>query len=163
MDNKSIYLGLGTNRGTKLRNIQTAVEMIRRRIGDVFSISSVYITEPWGFTDDQFFLNQVVGVKTELSPGELVHKTKEIEIELGRRKRGKGYQSRTMDIDILFYADEVVDYEDLKIPHPLIQERKFVLVPLAEIAGSYIHPVYQQSIEYLLRQCKDQKQVKRFP
>lgn len=159
MEDKIAYLGLGTNRGDRKENLVKAVETIAKTIGKIISESAVYLTEPWGFTDDQYFLNQVIGVITHLSPSGVLQKIKIIETELGRNRSGKRYEPRTLDIDILFYNDQIIDHKDLKIPHPALQDRKFVLVPLAEIAGGYIHPVFHKSVSILLSECKDQKKV----
>jgi 2-amino-4-hydroxy-6-hydroxymethyldihydropteridine diphosphokinase len=160
MEYEIVYLGLGSNRGDRIGYLETAVGMITKKIGKVFSKSSIYMSEPWGFMDDHFFLNQVIWVKTLLSPLEVLDTIREIENELGRKRSGKGYKARTMDIDILLYSDKVIDLQNLKIPHPLLPDRNFVLIPLAEIAGSYIHPVLKKSVDCLLKECNDQKQVK---
>jgi 2-amino-4-hydroxy-6-hydroxymethyldihydropteridine diphosphokinase len=161
MDNYMVYLLLGSNLGNREYFINEAIRLIREKIGNLVSKSSVYETEPWGFTGKQYFLNQATGVVTSLSPRELLAVTTGIEHELGRTRRGKKYQNRTIDIDILFYEDRIIDSEDLKIPHPLLQERKFVLVAMAEIAGDFIHPVLHKSIRLLLDECKDTKAVRR--
>ena len=161
MEEKIVYLGLGTNRGDKPGNLERAINLIAERTGNIFSRSSVYITEPWGFSDDEYFLNQVVGVKTAMEPMPLLISIKEIENGLGRHRTGTGYQPRTIDIDILFYNDLISQTSDLKIPHPLLHERKFVLIPLAEIAGENIHPVYKKSVHALLAECQDQSNVEK--
>ena len=148
------YFSLGSNLGNRDEYLDHAIRLISERIGQIVKKSSVYETDPWGFNADVPFLNRVVEAETELTPEELIREILGIEQELGR-VRGDGYTSRTIDIDILFYGDQVVSTSDLKIPHPSIQDRRFVLVPLCEIAGRFIHPVLDTSISDLLEFCKD--------
>ena len=148
------YFSLGSNLGNRDEYLDHAIRLISERIGQIMKKSSVYETDPWGFNADVPFLNRVVEAETELTPEELIREILGIEQELGR-VRGDGYTSRTIDIDILFYGDQVVSTSDLKIPHPSIQDRRFVLVPLCEIAGRFIHPVLDTSISDLLEFCKD--------
>ncbi|MBR7086812.1 MAG: 2-amino-4-hydroxy-6-hydroxymethyldihydropteridine diphosphokinase [Prevotella sp.] len=158
-----VYLGLGSNMGDRRQNIEKAVALIGKRVGEVVRQSSLMETEPWGFASDNLFLNGVILCQTELSPREVLQATQKIERELGRRKkksplqlpqkgerevlmsysplstrRGVGgeapnYQDRPIDIDILLYDDLNIDEPDLKIPHPLMHERDFVMIPLREI------------------------------
>jgi 2-amino-4-hydroxy-6-hydroxymethyldihydropteridine diphosphokinase len=159
MGDTIVYIGLGSNRGDRMAHLEKAMERIADRIGKICLKSSVYATEPWGYEDDRFFLNMALEVETLLSPASILLEIRSIEQELGRIRGVQGYQGRTIDIDILFYNDLVIRSTDLVIPHPLLQERKFVLVPLAEIAGNYIHPVFNKSVATLLNECPDQKQV----
>lgn len=156
-----LYLLLGSNLGKKKEQINTAVELIGERIGKVTALSSFYETEPWGFDSDDLFLNMAVEITTLLSPEEVIRKTSQIEDQCGR-KRSDVYSSRTLDIDILFYDDVVLDKDDLKIPHPRLQERRFVLVPMAEIAPELVHPVFRKTMRELLQGCPDQKGVRLF-
>ena len=129
-----VYLGLGTNQGNKYKNIQNAVSAISNNCGNVISKSSIYESSPWGFIAEGSFYNSVVLIQTELSPKELLFFCQKIEVELGRKKKTiLGYESRIIDIDILLYDQINVDIEDLKIPHPLIDDRVFVLKPLIEL------------------------------
>ena len=139
------YLGLGSNLGDKQVNIRKAIQMIGERVGKVLRQSALIETEPWGFESENKFLNGAILVETELSPHELLKTTQQIERELGRKKkksslnvylskclskRQKSYTDRPIDIDILLYDDLTVDEPDLKIPHPLMYERDFVMIPL---------------------------------
>jgi len=137
-----VYLGLGTNLGEKNRNLTNAMEIVSSEVGVILSQSGFYNSKPWGFESDNDFLNMVVLVETNLSPLELLVKTQAIERNLGRTaKSGEGYVDRLIDIDILLYDNLIIDQTMLKIPHPLIAERDFVLVPLVEIAPDLVHPV----------------------
>lgn len=142
-----VYLGLGTNIGNKRKNMVTAAALLAERAGDVLSLSSFYETEPWGFASENTFLNAALELETACSSMELLRLTQQIEREMGRTQKSDGsYHDRIIDIDILLYGNEVVHHEDLVVPHPLMQQRLFVMQPLAEIAPSLVHPVLQKSM-----------------
>ena len=132
----TVYLGLGTNLGDKESNLDEAVAEINKRVGEVTSLSAYYATEPWGFESEHSFLNAVCCVRTALSPLEVLHATQDIECSLGRLKKSVGgqYSDRPIDIDILLYDDLHIDTPELTVPHPLMWERDFVMIPLKEIA-----------------------------
>lgn len=129
------YLSLGTNLGDKRKNIAVAIKNIGELVGDVVRQSALYETEPWGFRSDNRFVNAAVCVDTQLSPRRLLEVTQRIEREMGRTLKSDGgeYHDRIIDIDILLYGDLHIDEPDLKIPHPLMHERDFVMTPLNEI------------------------------
>ena len=129
------YLSLGTNLGDKRKNIAEAIKNIGELVGDVVRQSALYETEPWGFRSDNRFVNAAVCVDTQLSPRRLLEVTQRIEREMGRTLKSDGgeYHDRVIDIDILTYDDVEIDEPDLKIPHPLMHERDFVMTPLNEI------------------------------
>jgi 2-amino-4-hydroxy-6-hydroxymethyldihydropteridine diphosphokinase len=131
-----VYLGLGTNLGDKEANLKAAIEEIRKRVGEVTSLSAFHASEPWGFKSENLFLNAVCCVSTNLSPIDVLHTTQEIERELGRLKKSinRIYSDRVIDIDILLYDDLHIDTPELTIPHPLMWQRDFVMIPLREIA-----------------------------
>ena len=138
----TVYLGLGTNLGNKEENLNTAVEKIKEKIGEVTSLSSFLETAPWGFESENGFLNAALCVETQLNPHQVLSILKEIELEMGRTSKSvnRVYSDRIIDIDILLYDDLILNTEDLVIPHPLMTERDFVMIPLLEIAGEVIHP-----------------------
>ena len=154
------FFSIGSNRGEKKKNLARAIKYINLSIGHTIDLSGIYESEPWGFESNENFLNMAIEVITDLSPEEVLKKCLEIELKLGRvRNNQEGYASRTIDIDILFYADTILKTADLVIPHPLIHQRRFVLEPLAEIASHLIHPIFGESIEQLLKECKDNSKV----
>ena len=146
-----VYLGLGTNLGDKAANLQAAVKLINEKIVKVTSLSSFYETEPWGFDSKHSFLNAAAEVETVLSPAEVLHLTQYIERELGRTKKSSGgvYSDRLIDIDILLYDQLIIHTPELTLPHPLMTKRDFVMMPLIEIAGEVVHPVFQQPLKDL--------------
>lgn len=137
MINHQLFLGLGSNLGDRAENIRKAVLLIQERVGEVVRQSSLIETEPWGFESDHCFLNGVILCETTLTPRQVLRATQKIERELGRKKKttllSHLYSDRPIDIDILLYDDLTVNEPDLKIPHPLMHERDFVMIPLREI------------------------------
>ena len=142
------YLALGSNLGDKEANLRRALELLQQRGVEVVKTSSFICTEPYGVTDQPQFLNGVCEVRTSLVPLALLHTLLEIEQEMGR-VRLRHWGERNIDLDLLLYEDVVLDTEELKLPHPDMQNRDFVLLPLAEIAPELVHPILQKSIEEL--------------
>jgi len=146
-----VFLGLGSNVGDRLRQIERAIEALRAdpRM-ELAACARIYETEPWGHEEQPRFLNTVVEVCTELPPRELLRKLQGIERALGRRRRGR-WGPREIDLDLLLYGDRVVCEDGLQVPHPRLHERAFVLVPLAELAPEVRHPRIHKEIQDLLR------------
>ena len=157
-----VTLLIGGNQGDRVGLLQQACNMIAEQIGAIVQLSSIYETEAWGFDAEQNFLNQAVVVETRLSAHEVLDKALLIESQLGRVRTGNGYASRTMDIDILFVDNNCIDTPDLIVPHPRIQERNFVLVPLCEIMPNYVHPKMNKTIANLLKTSSDKGKVVRY-
>ena len=154
-----IYLSLGSNMGDRMAFLQLAVGMIEYRIGSIQCISTVYETPPWGFESSPFF-NACLGVTSTLSPDEVLTELLAIETFLGRKRtETEGYQARTIDLDILFYKNKVLDTAFLTLPHPQIEQRKFILTPLAEIASDFTHPLFAQTIDELNQNCEDEAEL----
>jgi len=152
---QTTYLSLGSNQGNKLKNLQLAVDQISSLIGKINGVSSVYKTKSWGFESNDF-LNICIAVSTNLSSKNLWEKILKIETSLGRkRKESSLYIDRIIDIDVLLVNDEIIFSNELYVPHKKMLDRKFVLVPLAEIAPEVIHPVKQKSITICLENCTD--------
>ncbi len=155
-----IYILTGSNIGDSLALLQQAKLKINQLIGLVVEVSSIYKTAPWGNTNQQDFLNQVLLVETNFLPEQVIKMALDIEQNMGRI-RTKKWAPRIIDIDILFYGDEIINQPSLIVPHPLLHERRFTLAPLAEIAPFYIHPSLQKSIELLLNECPDNSLVEK--
>jgi 2-amino-4-hydroxy-6-hydroxymethyldihydropteridine diphosphokinase len=135
MTKHTVYLGLGSNMGDRERNLRKAIRLITDRVGQVTRQSSFIETEPWGYESSNRYMNAAVRCETTKTPREVLLLTQQIERDLGRKTKSVsgGYADRTIDIDILLYDDLHIDEPDLKIPHPLMQQRDFVMVPLQEI------------------------------
>jgi 2-amino-4-hydroxy-6-hydroxymethyldihydropteridine diphosphokinase len=153
------YLGLGSNVGNRRAYLAQARKLIAERVGEIARASSVYMTEAWGVEDQPGFLNQVVQVQTERSPERVLEIVLQIERDLGRERTLK-WGKRKIDIDLLFYEDRVMHTEKLTLPHPFLQDRNFVLAPLAEIAPELMHPVLQKTVFELFLISKDKLSVK---
>lgn len=157
----SAYLSLGTNIGNKIKNLQTALDEIDLRIGNVISISSLYENPPVGFDGDMFY-NCCISIKTKLNPKSLLDELLKIEIKGGRSRDNKeGYKSRTIDLDILFYENQIINSEGLKVPHPKLHERDFVIKPLTEIAQSKIHPIIKKTVLEIGKKFKNFDSLKK--
>jgi 2-amino-4-hydroxy-6-hydroxymethyldihydropteridine diphosphokinase len=151
-------LSLGSNVGDRLNYLNLSKTAIYNLIGPIQLSSNIYETEPWGVDNQDSYLNQVVTVQTNLSPYEMLDNIHQIEKDLGRIRQIH-YGPRTIDIDILYYAERIIDNEKLKIPHPHIQKRRFILVPLSEILPQMHHPLLKKTNQNLLHDVKDDGKV----
>ena len=155
---KGIYILLGSNLGDRIQVLCDTKSLIKQKAGDIIRSSSVYETEPWGVSNQPSFYNQVLELQTTLDAQSLLDCLQDIEKTIGKVKLGK-WRERLIDIDILYYNHSIVDEASLKIPHPEIQNRRFTLVPLCEIAPDFINPVSQKTQKQMLAQCEDQLEV----
>ena len=155
-----VFLLLGSNKGNRLSYLKKAEEIICSRLGRIESKSSIYETAAWGKTDQQSFYNLVINIQTSLAPNILLDEILKIEIEIGRVREEK-WGERVIDIDILYYGNQMVETENLVIPHPYIAQRRFTIIPLVEIAPDFIHPKLNISQKTLLSNCEDTLEVKK--
>jgi len=153
-----IYILLGANLGEPITQLEQAKKLLKQKLGYLFKASSIYQSEAWGVEDQPIFLNQVLLIETDKSADESLLICQNIENELGRIRKEK-WGARLIDIDILYFNSEIIDKPLLKIPHPYIQDRKFTLQPLCEVANSYKHPKLNLTNEQLLLICKDNLEV----
>lgn len=160
MMNQSVFLLLGTNLGDRRKNLMDALRAIEAQVGAIVKRSSLYETDAWGIEQQPAFYNQIVEVSTLLAPQELLDEVLSIEHAIGRIRKVK-WGERIIDIDVLLYGDLILETEKLVIPHPQIQNRKFTLVPLAELAPEQVHPKLHQTIRELLAKCADPLSVRR--
>ncbi|MUU77772.1 2-amino-4-hydroxy-6-hydroxymethyldihydropteridine diphosphokinase [Winogradskyella endarachnes] len=156
---KITHIALGSNKGNKMQYLQAAIDAIFKKIGAIKKISKVYKTPALGFEGDDFY-NACIIVETEYKPKKVLKLLQSIEVELGREtKTTNGYASREIDLDILFFEEEIIDEKTLVIPHPHLQNRKFVLQPLLDIAKDLKHPVLDRTVEVLLTECTDESTI----
>jgi len=149
-----VYLILGGNQGNRLEIISRAIDLVTSEIGQKIASSACYESESWGFKSEPF-INQVIIINTVLSPMEVLGLTQQIEIQLGRTRKADGYQARPIDIDLLYYDAQILRTKELQLPHPRVAARKFVLVPLAEVAPDFRDPVTGRSVLEMLAVCED--------
>lgn len=150
----NVFFLLGSNLGDRQGFLQQAIAAVQQHVGAIMKKSSVYETQAWGKTTEPDYLNQVLMVQTTLSPHVVLQKILDIELTLGRERLEK-WGARTIDIDILFYDNLIMDDPDLVIPHPELQNRRFTLEPLAEIAPGFVHPVLKVNMLQLKFELKD--------
>ncbi|MDX2361035.1 MAG: 2-amino-4-hydroxy-6-hydroxymethyldihydropteridine diphosphokinase [Crocinitomicaceae bacterium] len=154
-----VIFGLGSNLGDRYQHLSDAVETLRVRIGVLEKISDLYETPPMGFEADQDFLNLCLSILTPLSAQEILQITKEIEAKTGRTWSSEGYSSRPLDIDMIFFGDEIIEQDELIIPHPRFKDRLFVLKPLTDLDVNFIDPSSQKSVGQLLSESIDKSQL----
>ena len=150
-----VYLSIGSNKGNRSVLINKAIDEIEKKVGIIIFRSSIYQSKSWGFDSNDFY-NLCLLIDTDIMPKSLLINLKKIEKSMGREDVDGSYSDRFIDIDILFYDNITTDSEDLKIPHPKIEIRKFVLVPMLEIADDYVHPILNKTIKELYNECSDQ-------
>lgn len=161
MIHKNISLLLGSNSGDRSSQLKLAIDLIQQHIGEIIAKSKVYETAPWGKPDQPLFLNQAIQIESLYSPKELLDKVQFIEYTLGRSRVEK-WGERSIDIDIIYFGNVVINEPVLVIPHPHLAERKFALIPLTEINPEFVHPILQKSNAELLKECEDDLSVNEF-
>ena len=161
MASESVFVLLGSNLGDRELLVNQACKMMEERCGSIVAKSRLYESEPWGFKSEHWFLNQVVKLKTSLPPDVLMRELLAIEKELGRDRSTphEGYVSRPMDLDILYFGNEIIDTQFVTVPHPRLHERRFTLLPLCDVAPDFVHPSLKKSNLELLDECQDAGKV----
>jgi 2-amino-4-hydroxy-6-hydroxymethyldihydropteridine diphosphokinase len=161
MQEKLLVLLLGSNLGNRLKNLEQARNLVEDSLGDIQALSSIYETASWGYKSGNAYFNQCISLLACMDPDSILGQTQEIEKKIGRKSRSVEYADRLIDIDILFYGDMVLSLSELQIPHKKLQDRRFALIPLAEILPDFEHPVFNKKVKVLLAECKDILPVRR--
>ncbi len=157
-----IYIGIGSNEGNRFAILQEAILQLKRNLGVFLQNSSLYETEPWGFDSNQSFYNGVLKFETEHGPKEVLNILQYIEKQAGRKQKSSaGYEDRTLDLDLLYYDNQLIQEEGLVVPHPKISERNFVLFPMAEIDADFVDPAHQKTIRLLIQESNDTSAVEK--
>ena len=155
----TVYISIGSNLGNKRQNLQHAVFAIDKQIGEITALSPIYNTPSWGFESDDFY-NACIKIESTLRPETILERLMLIEKNMGReRKQSDGYESRIIDLDIIYYGYEIINNDNLTIPHPRLQERKFVLKPLADVAPQFYHPIFNKDTRNLIQECRDKSKL----
>jgi 2-amino-4-hydroxy-6-hydroxymethyldihydropteridine diphosphokinase len=152
---QDVFISLGSNSGTREAFLESARRELGSLAGVIQKASSIYETAPWGKTDQPLFLNQVIQISSSLDPNMLMELFLKVEKMSGRVRASERWVERTLDIDLLFYGSLAIDTPVLQVPHPEIPSRRFILVPLNEIAPKFLHPVSRKTIAHLLTECAD--------
>ena len=156
---ENIFLGLGSNQGDRELNLKNSIKLLNSRVGKVLNSSGIYESEPWGVKNQNYFLNQIIEIETHIDPNDLLNICKNIEYDMGR-KPGIKWGKRVIDIDILYYQSKVINQKKLIIPHKLMHERKFVMIPLNDLNENHLHPILKISNKEILNKCIDSCKVK---
>lgn len=162
---EEIYLSLGSNLGDRVNHLEVALEHIADQVGKLLTISGIYESEAWGYSSDHSFCNCCVSVRTALEPLQVLDSILVIERGMGRERTppgeaGDGYADRVIDIDLLLFGERLYDHPRLVLPHPALADRRFVLIPLKEIAPRLTHPLLKLSVSRMLDQCRDPGEVR---
>ncbi len=156
-----VFLQLGSNIENRVLFLKNANKIIKQKVGAILDQSKIYESTPWGVSNQKNYLNQIIKVSTKLSANMLLHTIMDIEKKLGR-VRAEKWGARSIDIDIIFYNDSIINTSKLSIPHKFMHERMFVLLPLNKIAPNMKHPIYNKTIQELISECKDSELVKEY-
>ena len=161
---ETYYVLFGSNQGDRQQLFAQASLLVEDRCGRIVQVSKAYESEPWGFEAEEWFLNRVIAVESELAPEEMLHQLLAIESELGRVRHPEieGYTSRTADLDVLYYGNHIIQTESLTIPHPRLHLRRFALAPMCDVAPYWMHPVLHKTQVELLECCPDESVVREF-
>ena len=158
---ENIFLGLGSNQGERELNLKNSIKLLNSRAGKVLNTSGIYESEPWGVKDQSHFLNQVIEIETLIDPIDLLNICKNIEHDMGR-KPGIRWGKRVIDIDILYYNSKVINQKELIIPHKLMHERNFVMIPLNDLNENHLHPILNITNKEILNNCIDSCKIKKY-
>ena len=156
---ENIFLGLGSNQGDRELNLKKSIKLLNSKAGKVLNISRIYESEPWGVKNQNYFLNQVIEIETHIDPIDLLNICKNIEYDMGRNPEIR-WGKRVIDIDILYYQSRVINQKKLIIPHKLMHERKFVMIPLNDLNENHLHPILKITNKEILNNCIDSCKVK---
>jgi len=158
-DNAYAFFSLGSNLGDREGNLKEAQRLMEEQMGRIERMSKVYESPPWGFTSDHLFCNMCLLIRTVLTPPDLMKKALQVEKEMGRVSEKGGYADRIIDVDLLLFDDMVLDLPGLVLPHPRMEMRKFVMIPLSDIAPDHIHPVSGLTMAEILARCQDPSEI----